>query len=148
MTWLSFEVIVTGETGEKINILGVAVPNGDSKNRQLIHAMDAEIIHAVGAVSGTCCKGWLKLSCGGWHGSMWSALVLVIKAGTFEVTGSMREAKASDLPVIALVVGKAWDVAVVYFVLVVITWEYAVIVVVLVGKVWAVVAMASVLEKA
>ncbi len=32
--------------------------------------------------------------------------------------------------------------------LVVITWEYAVIVVVLVGEVWAVVAMASILEKA
>ncbi len=37
--------------------------------------------------------------------------------------GSTRVAKASDLSVIALVVGKAWAFAVMDFVLVVITWS-------------------------
>ena len=45
------------------------MPDGISrKNGQVSHALDAESIHAVGAVSGECCRGWLDMqSCGGWY---------------------------------------------------------------------------------
>ncbi len=66
--WSSFEVVVVvGKTGKEVNLLGIAGPNGDSMNRQLSHFREAEVIHAVGAVSGTCCRGWFKPSHGGWH---------------------------------------------------------------------------------
>ncbi len=50
------------ETGGKVIILIIAVPDGNSrKNGQVSHALDAESIHAVGAVSDTCCRGWLDI---------------------------------------------------------------------------------------
>ncbi len=35
----------------------IAGPNGDSGNWQSSQAIDAEVIHAVGTVNGTCCRG-------------------------------------------------------------------------------------------
>jgi hypothetical protein len=55
-------IIAGEETGGEVLILIIAVPDGNSrKNGQVSHALNAESIHAVGAVSGTCCRGWLDI---------------------------------------------------------------------------------------
>jgi hypothetical protein len=58
-------VVVVGETGDKVIILGIAGQNGSSRNGQESHALDAEVVHAVGAMSSMCCSGgWFdKPSC-------------------------------------------------------------------------------------
>jgi hypothetical protein len=55
------------ETGRKVIILIMAVPDGNSRNDgQLRHALDAEVIHAVGAVSGMYFRGQVDVPrCGG-----------------------------------------------------------------------------------
>jgi hypothetical protein len=56
--WSSFVIVAGEETGGKVIILIMAVPDGNSRNdRQLSHALYAEVIHAVDAVSGKCCRG-------------------------------------------------------------------------------------------
>ncbi len=68
----SFVVVVAGETGDRVVkklIIPVIVgPNASITNQQLSHAMDSVGIHAVGAGSGICCRGWFDTPChGGWH---------------------------------------------------------------------------------
>ncbi len=69
ISWSSFVMIVGEENGGKVIILIMAVPDGNSRNDvHLSHALDAEVIHAVGAVSGTCCRGWVDVPrCKGWY---------------------------------------------------------------------------------
>jgi hypothetical protein len=57
------------ETGGKVILFIMAVPDGNSRNDVLLsHCLDAEVRHAVGAVSRTCCRGWINVPrCNGWY---------------------------------------------------------------------------------
>ncbi len=67
-------MVVGEETGGKVIFLIMAVPDGDSRNDvHLSHGLDAEVRHAVGAVSSMCCRGWVNVP--RWKG--WYLLIII-----------------------------------------------------------------------
>ncbi len=73
ISWSSFVMVAGEETGGKVIIFIMAVPDGDSRNDvRLSHGLDAEVRHAVGAVSSTCCRVWVNIP--RWKG--WYLLII------------------------------------------------------------------------
>ena len=62
ISWSSFVMVAGEETGGKVILFIMAVPDGNSRNDVLLsHCLDAEVRHAVGAVSSMYCRGWVNV---------------------------------------------------------------------------------------